>query len=768
MVNSSLFPAEDGPPTTFARVALAIPVRELFDYRVPPSLEERVVPGARVRVPFGRTTRIGYCVERADESEWEDAKEIAEVLDDEPLVDADLLGLIQWTAEYYLASVGEVMESAIPKAVRDAKPPATIPWVRLHPEADIDALLDPDTPRRGVTRRSREIYTKIVDALRESDALPVRDLLARVGCSRGPVNSLTQRDVLELYSAEPPAESAESAPTASATNASTVNPTPDQVEAIDAITEAIRAPRYETFLLHGVTGSGKTEVYLRAIEATLEEERGALVLLPEIALTPQTVARFEARFGKVAVLHSLLPARERSDEYRRLRDGNPRVAIGARSAIFAPIPDLGLIVVDESHENSYKQESSPRYHGRDLATVRASRLGIPCVLGTATPSLESYENAKGGRYKRLLLPNRVTAHPVAPIEIVDRRSEPPLPRGGGLRLLSPRLERALKETVASGGQAILLLNRRGFARHLHCRSCGFVHRCDQCDIGLTYHKRAGNSQCHYCGTLRPVPETCPDCGVSIRRGGAGTERIEETLSKIVPNVAIGRLDRDTATSRDRLEEILETFRRGHTQILVGTQMVAKGHDIPNVTLVGVIDADIALGLPDFRAAERTFQLLCQVAGRAGRGDRPGTVLVQTRQPEHYAIEAARRQDVSYLYAQEAPTRRLLGYPPFGHLVRVLLEDRDEERVMASAQTLRQQLPGRPSPGAHGTVAPPEVSILGPAPAPLARLRDRYRVHILLKSKRRGALHSLAAFVAEQKPRWSTTRMTIDVDPQSLL
>ncbi|MEE8143546.1 MAG: primosomal protein N', partial [Planctomycetota bacterium] len=449
---------------------------------------------------------------------------------------------------------------------------------------------------------------------------------------------------------------------------------------------------------------------------------------------------------------------ERSRQYQRLRGGTLRVAIGARSAVFAPVKDLGIIIVDECHETSYKQEASPRYHGRDVAVVRASQLGIPCLLGSATPSLESLANAELGRYRKLVLPERVTRHSLPLIEIVDRRNEDPQ-HSSGERLFSERLLFLLKRTLERREQALLFLNRRGFSRNIHCPRCGYALRCPHCEIGLTYHKQQGCSLCHYCGVMRPVPEQCPDCDFpGIRSSFPGTERIEETLARLFPGVAIGRLDRDTARSQTRMVEILRRFRSGETRILVGTQMVAKGHDIPGVTLVGVLDADIALNLPDFRAAERTAQLLCQVAGRAGRGEQPGRVVIQTRQPEHYAIEAGRRQDLEYLYRTEAPSRRLLRYPPFGYLVRILCEDPEEERAHFTMRQIRETL---------DVARSPDLVILGPAPAPLARLRGRYRYHLILKSLQRRSLHDLAEPIAWES-YGGATRVMVDVDPQSLL
>lgn len=742
------------PSLPYARIALAIPVPELFDYRVPAELDASVVPGARVRVPFGRGVRIGYCIERSAEQRHEKPKSIEAVVDDAPLLEPDLLQLVRWTADYYLCSVGEVIEAAIPKGVREGKS-RTIRWVRRSPTAD--SFQDRGN---GIEGRAR-----LLAILAERGPLPIEELLAAGEVGESAVKTLAKRGAVEIVRAPTREFGGLRDPRGASTSGPVpwVTPppyrlTPEQRAAVDAIEESLDPPRFRPMVLEGVTGSGKTEVYLHAIKAALDRGRGALVLLPEISLTPQTVDRFKERIGEVAVLHSLLTPVERSMHYGRLRQREVRVAIGARSAIFAPIPDLGLIIVDECHEDSYKQESTPRYHARDLSVVRAAQRGIPVLLGSATPSLETQENIARGRYTVLSLPRRVTGHGRAHVELVDRRAEPK--REGPPPMLGPKLILRLREALEDGDQAVLFLNRRGFARRIHCPSCGFQLSCTDCDIALTYHKRDDRSLCHYCGTVRSVPTACPDCSMpGIRRTLPGTEKIEETLTAIFPGVPVGRLDRDTATSGTRMQEILAAFRRGETRILVGTQMVAKGHDIPGVTMVGVIDADVALGMPDFRAAERTAQLLCQVAGRAGRGEKPGRVVIQTRQPDHYALQAAASQDLGLVRRQEATVRRLLKYPPYGFLVRILCEDGDEMRALQTAEGLRHGIDGA------GVAA---VQPLGPAPAPMAKLRGRHRVHILLKSQDRSALHGVASRVARAKPRWSTTKVIVDVDPTSLM
>lgn len=737
----------------YARIALPVPLLELFDYRVPDELSATVLPGSRVKVPFGRGSRIGYCVERAGETEHPKLKDIAEVCDDAPVLDAHLLELVRWTAEYYLAPVGEVIEAAVPSGVRRVRP-RLVRWARRLPGT---------YEEHGAGQDARRALVVALEAAADG-ALTVEELLADSGASDSALRTLAKRGVVELYKGPPPRSTPSEPGGGAAGTASGVDGgfalTDEQAAAVDAIEAATAGPTFRAFLLEGVTGSGKTEVYLRAIRAALSLGGGALVLLPEIALTPQTVARFEERFGEVAVLHSMLPAGERAEAYRRLRCGELKVAIGARSAVFAPLPDLRLLIIDESHEPTYKQESTPRYHARDVAVMRASMLGIPIVLGTATPAMESLENAAAGRYHKLVLSKRVTSQSLPQIEIVDRGAEL-VPRGKSPGLLSPRLLQLMRETVERGEQTILFLNRRGFARHINCPKCNYVLHCPNCDITLTHHRRAGRAQCHYCDADRKIPDACPECQFTgLRNRSPGTERIESVLEQLFPGVPVGRMDRDTVRNRHQLEDILGTFRRGETKILVGTQMIAKGHDIPGVTLVGVIDADIALHLPDFRAAERTAQLICQVAGRAGRGDRPGRVVIQTRQPTHYAILAGQKQEPALLLENEAPTRKLLRYPPFGYLIRIVCEDGVEKRAHDTGLQIKHQM----EPWAKER----NIALLGPAPAPLSRLRGAFRYHILLKGSNRAALREIVRPLLSARVGASTTKLTVDVDPQNLL
>lgn len=539
--------------------------------------------------------------------------------------------------------------------------------------------------------------------------------------------------------------------------------TEDQERALAPIMRQIDTGEYGTFLLQGVTGSGKTEVYIRAMRHALNSGKSSLMLVPEIALTPVFSQRLSSHFGdRVAILHSSLSEGERYDEWNRIHRGDARVVIGTRSAVFAPLERLGLVVVDEEQDASYKQEESPRYHGRDTAIYRASQAGAAAVLGSATPSLETFHNVYTGKYRHLLLSGRIGGRRLAEVSVVDMR--PYAGRRGQVEMFSDELLRALMETQERGEQSILLLNRRGFAPAVLCRACGLLLRCPNCDVSLTYHRAGERLLCHYCNHKQGVPESCPRCrGEFIHLAGIGTEQVEERLRHTFPEMRVARLDRDTTRHRGSYQRILSQFASGETQTLVGTQMVAKGHDFPNVTLVGVVSADSALGLPDFRAAERTFQLLTQVAGRAGRGELAGRVIIQSYYPDHYAVRFAREQDFEGFYQQEIQVRRTRYFPPFSTLIATLAAHKDHERARKLAdeliRTLRRQ-----------RIDNNEVRILGPAPAPLGRLRNQYRFQMLIKCGRRAPVREalLASLDEMRKNRQDVFAIRIDVDPIDLM
>jgi primosomal protein N' (replication factor Y) len=531
-----------------------------------------------------------------------------------------------------------------------------------------------------------------------------------------------------------------------------------QAEAVTLVRTALSERRFLPVLLHGVTGSGKTEVYLQAIEIALGQARQALVLVPEIALTPLTARRFLARFGgRVAVLHSGLRGGERYDAWRRIRRGEADIVIGARSAVFAPLPRLGIVVVDEEHDPSYKQEEEPRYHGRDVAIMRAKLLGAPVILGSATPSLESFERAQGGRYRLVRLPTRIEARPLPRVEVVDLRR-----LDGGERLLSPALCAALRDCLARGEQALLFLNRRGFSTLLLCQECGAATGCPRCSVSLTYHVGRDRLRCHTCDFERRPPERCSECqGSRLRYLGFGTQQIEAAVRERFPRARVARMDRDAAGNWQAAARILEGLEQGAIDILVGTQMIGKGHDVPNVTLVGVVSADMALHLPDFRAGERAFALLTQVVGRAGRGDRPGLAVIQTYNPEHYILRAVQAQDYATLWEAETRLRRAQGLPPYARAVLALLSspeaDAAEKAAAELARLLREE-------GIRASV------LSGPAPAPRYRVRGRYRWHLLVRGREAGGLHARVREAARRlrtSPMARGVRLDLDVDPASL-
>jgi primosomal protein N' (replication factor Y) len=748
------------------KVAVPVPLRRLFTYEVPPG-PGRPAAGMRVLVPFGRRRLAGYLVE-PDAGEPEPGiriRAILSLLEDEPSLPAELLSLLVEAASYYMNPPGEVLRAALPPGIDPSERGGELlgPRVRgrahrvvrpLPPAADaLEALVRRAPARAALLRR-------VIEA--GPGPVAVADLRATDKAATTHLRRLAADGLLELEHAERPPDPFLGPPVERDTPPSL---TAEQARAVEAIGTALDAGSYRGFLLHGITGSGKTEVYLRAVERARALGRGALVLVPEITLTPQLVRRYRARFGdEVAVWHSALSDRERYDEWRRMRSGAVRVAVGVRSAVFAPIEDLGILVVDEEHDGSFKQERGFPYHARDLALLRAARAGAVAVLGSATPSLETFHNAapEVGKLVRLELTSRPTAQPLPSVAIIDlgrHRSGP-----GGQRLVSQPLHEAIGETLTRGEQAILFLNRRGFAPSLSCEDCGAAERCDDCAVSLTLHHRPPGLVCHYCGARRPLPGSCRACGSeNLRSAGIGTQQAEQVLGELFPGARIARLDRDVAAGR-AAEAILERLRGGEIDLLVGTQMITKGHDFPRVTLVGVLLADVGLHMPDFRAAERTFQLLTQVAGRAGRADLTGRALIQTRCPNHPAVARAAAHDFEAFAAAELAAREELGYPPFGRLAALRISGPEEQRVMAAARDLFIALND-----AWQRLGRPPIRLLGPAPAPIARIQGRSRFRILLQAPRQDQIRRLlneVAPVLESPP--SGVRSRVDIDPVSML
>ena len=725
-----------------------VPLHDLLTYRVPEALRETLQPGMRVRVPLGRQTRTGVVAGFAASPPPGELRSILDVLDADPFLPSDLLELCRWTARYYLASLAEVIATIVPVSV---PAPASERVVRLVRRLDAaeESALGRRTPARA------RVYRALLAAGGELAPGPVRDVGGTAAVLRGLAAAGLTEIVLRqrVRPVDEPAKGATRHPL-----------TAGQRAAADAVTHALIEGRAASFLLHGVTGSGKTEVFLHAAERALASGRGVVMLVPEIALTHQLVDRVRGWFGDgVAVLHSALGPRERWAEWRRILAGEARVVVGARSAVFAPVRGLGLLVVDEEHDAAYKQEEGLRYNARDLAVVRARLAGAVAVLASATPSAESYQAALDGRHVLLELPERPTAHPLPAVEIVDLRAR--AVRDGARRPFSEELQRALEANLGRG-QTLVFLNRRGFAVYLQCAACGTAVTCPHCSVTLAWHRAADALVCHHCRHTRRTPAACPDCGAaSLDAFGVGTEQIEAALRACYPLATIGRLDRDAARRPGGQRRILRAWRAGETDILVGTQMVSKGHDVPGVTLVAVLLADLSLNVPDFRASERTLQLLVQVAGRAGRGATAGRVLVQTLRPGHPSLVASARHDYAGFMAGELARRRALGYPPFTRLVNLRLDGRDAAAVERAARELAAQVRRRAR--ALGLAAD---RVLGPAPPPLERVRGRYRWQILLRNADVRALRALARFArgAAGPGSRSRPRLVIDVDPYSML
>ena len=729
---------------TFARVIVTVhhdAVDRPFTYRVPPAFRLQV--GSRVVVPFGSRRVTGYCVGATTVPPGGEVKAIEQVLDEETLLTPELVELAEWGAERFLCRRLDFLQCMVPPSARRAGRK----WVTL------------------TGRLEQEIAAPALQLLRENERVLLAGWLRRFPeiKKQGLLHSWQQSGIIKLEE-EHKAVRVKTIRVRRSPETGCEEPyapgmtlTEAQRQALAEIEAAMTGRGKSTVLLHGVTGSGKTEVYLQAIAASLAKGLGSIVLVPEISLTPQMIDHFTARFGElVAVLHSGLSAGERYHEWHRVLTGAARVVVGARSAVFAPIDKIGLLIVDEEHEHSYKQEEAPRYHAREVALWRGQHHSAAVVLGSATPSLESYRLAEEGVYTLCHLPNRIFDRPLPPVEIVDLRCEL---REGHRSVFSRLLLSALTETVAAGRQAILFLNRRAYATFVLCRECGFVLRCPNCQVALKYHVSGRELRCHYCEHRQPYPHVCPSCaGSYIRHFGTGTQRVEDELQKAFPEWRLARLDADTASRKGEHRRILSAFRKGEYQVLVGTQLVTKGLDFPNVTLVGVITADTALNLPDFRAGERTFQLLTQVAGRTGRGEAGGRVIVQTYAPDHYAVLAAKTHDFEGFYRQELKARKELGYPPFSSLVRLLLSGGREDDAAGAAERLAALLLS-------------QVEVLGPAPCPLSPLRGRFRWQVVA---RHDSLEKLLTTGREalayhrDSPLADTVRLSVDIEPQNLL
>lgn len=808
------------------RVAVALPVRETFHYAVPSALRSRARVGCRVLVPFGKRKVTGYIVEELPsfrQGEQGELKSILEIPDPKPLFPETMVPFFQWLGEYYLCPLGRLIQAALPGGLNvraftaarltekgeralnllTPKEKDLLSWVKDHPGEKVPAPIQDLYPlqkqglltlehktRKGLTGPLLRRFVRVREGgqgerLRWEDkrslsAKNEREFLEEVFASGGmAVASLCSRyangaylvkkwtglGVLECYTAAVLRDPAG--------NILFADPPPQrlygqQEEVLGSIREGIHRKAFAAYLLHGVTGSGKTEVYYRAIQETLDIGRQAILLVPEIALVIYMEGLFRSRLGgRVAVYHSGLSAGERYDQWVRMASGDVDLVIGARSALFAPLPNPGLIILDEEHDGSYKQEEAPRYQARDAAVVRGKFEKALVLLGSGTPSIQSFQNACQGRYKLLSMPERIERRPLPEVEVVDMKSLP-----GGKpeeEMISPTLRSALETALAEKSQAMLFLNRRGFNPVFLCRFCGRSLRCPNCDLALTYHLRENRLLCHYCGFHREITSSCPACGRDgLKPYGFGTERVEKALGDICPGVRIARMDRDSVRRKGQTFQLLRKFSLHEIDVLIGTQMITKGYDFPRVTLVGVLAADFSLGFPDFRAAERTFQVLSQVAGRAGRGEQRGRVIIQTFYPEHYAIAAAKDHDYLSFFEQETSLRRQLGYPPFAYLACIRFQGNGERQTRDMCKEVSQEM-GRiigqwPKRGK-------EIQILGPVEAPLSKLRGKYRWQVFVKSRNSALLHHFLGQVEARGGRvlrGTGVGLTIDVDPYQML
>ena len=731
-----------------AKVVVGIALDREFDYIVPGPLQACIRLGSCVRVPFGPRETQGYVVGFSDRSERSGLKSILAPVGDRPLLSENMLRLARWIADYYAATIEQAIRSLLPCAVRRH-------GARFREQVSV-APAPPGAGNPPGNGKLTPKQAKVLDLLRARGEAFLNDLAREAGCTPAVIGALAKRGLVTMARkgrARDPFASRAYLPT------QPLALTPEQAAALDIARRAMDTLQPPVMLLHGVTGSGKTEVYLQAIRHALDKGKGAIVLVPEIALTPQTVERFRGRFGDtVAVLHSHLSDGERHDEWYRIFEGRARIAIGARSALFAPVESLGLIVVDEEHEPSYKQAEAPRYNARDVAVMRGRIEGCAVLLGSASPALESFQNTMTGKYGLVSMNARVDNRKMPVMRIVDQGAE--AAKTGKPSVLSQDLVAAMRERLENSEQTILFLNRRGFATSLTCPKCGFVAGCGQCSISLTYHKQADELRCHICGAVARPPAACPKCSdPAFKYSGVGTERVERVVRSVFPKARVQRMDLDTTRRKEAYEQILGDFRARRIDILIGTQMIAKGLDFPGVTLVGVIHADLSLNQPDFRASERTFQLLVQVAGRAGRGDVPGEVIVQTFSPTNAAIQMARRRDFRGFIDQEVEFRRELFYPPFSHIVCVTLEGRLPEAVAEAASGLAGRLK---------SALGPEVVLSGPMPAPLSRVKGKSRQQVLMRAKATSAMTApLKAALGELKiPR--AISVIVDVDAISMM
>ena len=744
-----------------ARVVFAEPPFGPYDYLVPDPLRSSIDVGRRLTVPLGRGGRsmIAWCVELLDgrsgkvHGDRQRLRPIESVMDERPLINGAMLKLAHWIADYYVTPLGQVIDTIVPSGVRSGSGTREFTYFSIHPDF------------RSCWRDERltEQQHQVLNELdRFAVPLTAKQICQELGCTNSPIQSLKKRGILEAEVVRAHAHQFAVAPE---DKEKPLRLNSQQARALESVSKALTERKHQTMLLHGVTGSGKTEVYLQAIEQVIAGGRQAIVLVPEISLTPQTRQRFRRRFDRIAVLHSQMSGPERHWYWQQIAAGKVDVVIGTRSAIFAPVPQLGLVIIDEEHDGSFKQDKAPRYHARDVARYRAQEAGVPLVLGSATPSIETWQNAQEGQAALLSMPDRVEDRPLPIVSIVDMRVAGGNAAGRGV--LSRPLYNAMEATLKDDGQVILLLNRRGFSTFIQCPSCGETLECKDCSISLTHHRDTEMAVCHFCDFEMPVPNVCPSCDfVGIKFSGLGTQKLEAEVRRRFKDVPLLRMDTDTMRRPGAHEQALNEFRQKRVKILLGTQMIAKGLDFPDVTLVGVVNADTGLHMPDFRARERVFGLVTQVAGRTGRGPKGGRVIVQTYNPEDPAIVAASHHDYLGFAKEELGNRRALGYPPNRKLARIVVRSEKEEMAQQAVETLATALQTYAD-QADG-MAPGSFMILGPSAAPVTRLRGFYRYHMLVFAGRDCHLGELihqatAAIRFPDEVQW-----IVDVDPLDMM
>lgn len=799
-----------------AKVIVDVPassIDQTFDYHIPEQFSQMLERGMRVIVPFGSRKIMGFVVERTNVSEFPKLKDIIDVLDVTPVFTDELLELGKWVANKTLCLQITALQSMLPQVLKSTykkelvrlnEAPMPAEWealfagrdridyeefasstIRLHQLQkrirDGDLLIDylvksritkkyvtmikPAVPTHSLEEALIDMSNKakkqkaLLHFFMENDSpIEQQELLKKIHTSVSTVKSLEEKKLIESYKEEvfrDPYNSEDIQPT------EPLALTEEQQEAIAPIKETVKNKVHDVFLLHGVTGSGKTEIYLQTIQDVVEQGEEAIVLVPEISLTPQMVRRFKARFGdKVAVMHSALSAGEKYDEWRRIHQKEVQVVVGARSAIFAPFENLGIIIIDEEHETTYKQEDNPRYHARDVAIHRGEHYNCPIVLGSATPTLESYARAKKGVYQLATLEHRTNEQPMPEVDIVDMRAEL---HAGNRTMFSRQLKDKIDDCIQKGEQVILMLNRRGFSTFVMCRDCGHVNKCPHCDIALTYHKNNYRLKCHYCSYEEAVPKTCPECESDlIRYFGTGTQRVEEALSKLIPEASVIRMDVDTTRRKGSHEKLLDQFAAGKADILLGTQMIAKGLDFENVTLVGVLSADSMLHLPDFRSSEKTFQLLTQVSGRAGRHESSGEVIIQSYTPDHYSIELASQYDFLEFFRKEMRMRKRFLYPPYFFLTLITVSHENKIEAVQVTQKMVQMLLKRIN---------KDTVVLGPTPSPIPRIKDRYRYQCMVKYRNEPELRTYLKEIRDhfaEEMRKNDLMIKVDMQPYHLM